>query len=293
MTDDLAFNAAAHAEIRMVPIDQIRLVNPRDRNRKRFTQMVENIGAVGLKKPITARLADDGMYELVCGQGRIEAFQTLGETEIPVVVLDITREELLIMSIIENSARLPVTTMEGISELAALRDAGASYEAIGRQVGYSGQQVSDLLQLYDHGEERLLHAVRAGDIPLHSAVVIAECQGQPMQEALLRIQQEQHLSTPELRRIRNLITARKAFGPTQGKTGSRPALTAEGIVRAVKKEQERQRETLKKAQLCEKRLIFVVNALKTLFRDEYFVTLLRAESLNDLPRYLADAMHGG
>lgn len=293
MSDSLAYNAAADADIRMVPMDQIRLVNPRDRNRKRFTQMVENISAVGLKKPVTARLAEDGKYELVCGQGRIEALQMLGETEIPVVVLNITREELLIMSIIENSARLPVTTMEGMAELAALRDAGASIEAIGRQVGFSGKHVTDLLQLYDHGEERLLHAVQNGAIPLHSAVVIAECQGQPMQEALLRIQQEQQLSIAELRRIRNLMTARKAFGPRQGKTGSRPAMTAEGIVRAVKKEQERQRETLKKAQLCEKRLIFVVNALKTLFRDEYFVTLLRAEGLHDLPRYLADAMHGG
>lgn len=293
MTDDLAYNAAAHADICMVPLDQIRLVNPRERNRKRFTQMVENIGAVGLKKPITARLADDGMYELVCGQGRIEAFRALGETTIPVVVLNITREELLIMSIIENSAHLPVTTMEGVAELAGLRESGYSYEEIGRQVGFSGVQVSDMLRLYDHGEERLLHAVRNGEIPLHSAVVIAECQGQPMQEALLRIQREQHLSAAELRRIRNLMTARKAFGPTQGKTGSRQALTAEGIVRAVKKEQERQRETLKKAQLCEKRLIFVVNALKTLFRDDYFTTLLRAEGLSDLPRYLADAMHGG
>lgn len=64
-------------------------------------------------------------------------------------------------------------------------------------------------------------------------------------------------------------------------------------MRAVKREQERQRETLKKAQLCEKRLVFTVNAMKTLFRDDYFLTLLRAEGLADLPRYLADAMTGG
>jgi len=292
MTDELAYNAAAHADIRMVPLDQIRLVNPRERNRKRFTQMVENIGAVGLKKPVTARLAEDGKYELVCGQGRIDALRQLGDTEIPVVVLDISHEELLIMSIIENSARLPVTTMEGVAELAALRDAGYSHVAIGRQVGLCDQHVADMLTLYDQGEERLLHAVRNGDIPLHSAVIIAECQGQPMQDALLRLQQEQHLSLPELRRLRNLITARKAFGPTSCKTGSRSKLTAESIVRAVKKEQERQREMLKKAQLCEKRLVFVINALKTIFRDDYFTTLLRAEGLTDLPRYLADAMKG-
>lgn len=293
MTDDLAYNAAAQAEIRLVSLDQIRLVNPRERNRKWFAQFVDNIDAVGLKKPITARVAEDGMYELVCGQGRIEAFGELGETDIPVVVLDISREELFLMSIIENSARLPVTTMESIADLAALRDAGNSYEAVGRQVGLSGQQVSDMLHLFDLGEERLLNAVRAGEIPLHSAVVIAECRSQPMQEALLRLQQEQQLTTPQLRKIRKLLTARKAFGPKPGTTGKHPTLTADNIVRAVKKEQERQRETLKKAQLCEKRLVFVVNALKTVFRDEHFVTLLRAEGIAEVPRYLADAMTGG
>lgn len=293
MTDDLAYNAAATAEVRLVPIDQIRLVNPRERNRKWFAQIVANIDAVGLKKPLTARVAEDGMYELVCGQGRLEALRQLGETAVPVVILNISREELLIMSIIENSARLPVTTMESIAELAALRDAGNSYEAVGRQVGLSGQQVAEMLHLYDLGEERLLNAVRAGEIALHSAVVIAECRSQPMQEALLRVQQEQQLTTPELRRIRKLLTARKAFGPKLGKTGKHTVLTADSIVRAVKKEQERQRETLKKAQLCEKRLVFVVNALKTVFRDEHFVTLLRAEGVAELPRFLADAMTGG
>jgi ParB family chromosome partitioning protein len=69
-------------------------------------------------------------------------------------------------------------------------------------------------------------------------------------------------------------------------------LTADSIVRAVKREQERQRETLKKAQLCEKRLVFVVNAMKKLFSDDYFITILRAEGLSDLPRFLADSING-
>jgi len=294
MTDDLPFNAAAHADIRMVPLDQIRLVNPRERSKKTFAQMVENIGLVGLKKPVTARLASDGIYELVCGQGRIEAFRVLGETAIPVVVLDVTREELLLMSLIENSARSQTSTMESIAELAALREQGFSFREIGTQVGMSAKNVADLLHLFDKGEERLLSSVRRGEVAVHSAVIIAECQGQPMQEALMRIQQEQQLSKADLRRLRTLISSRRAFGPKNGQSGkSRSGLTADSIVRAVKREQERQRETLKKAQLCEKRLVFVVNAMKTVFRDDYFLTLLRAEGLADLPRYLADAMNGG
>jgi ParB family chromosome partitioning protein len=39
--------------------------------------------------------------------------------------------------------------------------------------------------------------------------------------------------------------------------------------------------------LTENRLVFVVSALKKLFQDENFLTLLRAEELETLPEYLA------
>jgi ParB family chromosome partitioning protein len=35
-------------------------------------------------------------------------------------------------------------------------------------------------------------------------------------------------------------------------------------------------------------LLFIVSALKNLFRDENFLTLLRAEELDSLPAYLAE-----
>jgi ParB family transcriptional regulator, chromosome partitioning protein len=45
---------------------------------------------------------------------------------------------------------------------------------------------------------------------------------------------------------------------------------------------------VKKAQVTEQRLLLIVSALKSLFRDENFVTLLRAEGLESLPAYLAE-----
>ena len=38
--------------------------------------------------------------------------------------------------------------------------------------------------------------------------------------------------------------------------------------------------------------MFAVSALKQLFQDDNFVTLLRAESLDSLPQYLATQIHG-
>ena len=76
-------------KIELIPIDRITVINPRVRNRKSFKDIVENIDAIGLKKPITVARRDgpDGpRYDLVCGQGRLEAYQSLGETMIPAIV---------------------------------------------------------------------------------------------------------------------------------------------------------------------------------------------------------------
>ena len=57
-------------------------------------------------------------------------------------------------------------------------------------------------------------------------------------------------------------------------------------------EAERQRILVKKASIAQGRLLFVVNALRRLFADEHFVTLLRAERLVTLPTPIAERLNG-
>ena len=61
-----------------------------------------------------------------------------------------------------------------------------------------------------------------------------------------------------------------------------------GTVKVYRREADKQKVLVKKAQLTENRLLFIVSALKKLFQDEDFVTLLRAEKLDTLPAYLAE-----
>jgi hypothetical protein len=79
------------SEMRMIPIDRIEVLNPRERNNRVFEEIVANIKTIGLKKPITvtAREKADGSerYLLVCGEGRVKAFRALGETTIPALVV--------------------------------------------------------------------------------------------------------------------------------------------------------------------------------------------------------------
>ena len=65
------------SSVQLVPINKIRVLNPRARNKAKFSEIVTNVSKVGLKRPITVcpRAGSGGEYDLVCGQGRLEAFR--------------------------------------------------------------------------------------------------------------------------------------------------------------------------------------------------------------------------
>ena len=95
--------------IEMVAIDRITVTNSRARNRRIHREIVENIDAVGLKRPITIsrRTSTDGRerFDLVCGEGRLEAFRALGQSEIPAIIVDASEQDCLVMGLVENLAR--------------------------------------------------------------------------------------------------------------------------------------------------------------------------------------------
>ena len=117
-----------NTQVEMIPIDRINVLNERARGKSKFRQIVDNIAHLGLKKPITVarRTTPDGTvhYDLACGQGRIEAYRALGQTEVPAIVIEASKEDLLLMSLAENLARRRHTTVEMAREIEALKDRG-------------------------------------------------------------------------------------------------------------------------------------------------------------------------
>ncbi len=71
------------------------------------------------------------------------------------------------------------------------------------------------------------------------------------------------------------------------------AISSESLIRAYKDDTDRKRMFVRKAEATKDRLVFVTAALKALFADEHFVTLLRAEGLDTLPRNLANRITTG
>ena len=131
-----------------IPIDRVKVLNPRTRNRAQFRENVRSIEEVGLLKPVVVNgrnLKRTGWYELVCGQGRYLAYKALGHSHIPAEVISCSKKEALLYSLVENIARVPPGTMWFAYEVKRLRDAGWGFEQIAKIVG-SQQEVTILAE---------------------------------------------------------------------------------------------------------------------------------------------------
>lgn len=286
-------------DVQMIPLDKITVPNPRTRGKKKFKQIVANIAEIGLKKPITVAEYKNGdretHYLLGCGQGRMEAYECLGQAEIPAVVIEATKEELMLISLVENLARRHPTTVEQAKSMSDMRDRGDSPAEIARKTGLNVSYVNGILKLLNKGEERLLQAVEKEQIPISVAITIAGSNDQAVQRAMTEAYEKKELRGKALLRVRRLIEERRSHGKAfhRGvRNRINSEMSSEILLKTYREETDRQKATVQKARVCETRLVFAVSALKHLFHDDNFVNLLRAESLDSLPQYLADQIHG-
>lgn len=288
----------ATPEIRLVPVKDISVLNPRARNKRIFTELVTSIAHLGLKRPITVTPKKEAPgFDLVCGQGRLEAFTELGQTEIPAVVINASVEDCFVMSLVENVARRQRSSLELVREIGALRERGHSQSEIAAKTDFSEEYVHAICYLLDHGEERLLAGMERGTISAKIAMEISRAHDSDVQKALAEAYEQKTIPGNQLLAIRHIVEQRNLSGKTIHSVGTRGQArkkpTANDLVHAYRKETDRQKLLVKTATLTQSRLLFVVNGLRRLLADENFVNLLRAESMGTLPRPLAERVASG
>jgi len=284
-------------EIIMIPIERIRVLNPRPRDKKKFEQIIQSIKNLGLKKPIqvSLRSAEEGTepgYDLVCGQGRMEAFLALGHKEIPAIVVEVSREERLLRSLVENMARRLPSRLALMNEIERLKADGYSNVEIGKKLDIADSTVGWYIALKKAGEERLLDAAINGKIPLGVAMDIAKADSPELQRELLKGFESKELNQFAIRTVKRLIDQRRFVGKGRDTEADKKKsrTNAESLINAFKRESQKQKLMVKKARLCDAKLVITVTALGKLLGDENFFNLLRAESLADIPQYLQDKL---
>ncbi len=275
----------------MIPINRITVVNPRLRNRRVFRTIVENIAEVGLKRPITVtRRSESGgpFYDLVCGQGRLEAFRDLGQTEVPALVVVADPDDCLIASLVENCARRQHQAVDLLQDIAGMRERGHSDTEIARKTGFSYDYVHSVARLLERGEQRLLRAVEAGYLPISVAIQICEADDQGVQAALHEAYESNMLRGRNLLAARRLVELRRRAGKTARlQKNGKGNLSPEKLVRAFEEDSARKRLMVKRTQATRSRLMFITEALRQLAKDDTFMALLEDEELTTMPTRIA------
>jgi ParB family chromosome partitioning protein len=278
----------------LIPLSKIRVLNSRDRDEVLFRENVQSIEAIGLLKPILVNsksLQTEGYYDLVCGEGRYIAHKRLNHDRIPAEIINTDRATALLLSLVENIARVRPNTMWFARELKRMKDCGLSIRQISVIAGKSESYVFEYIRLVELGEERLIRGVEEGLFPIAFATNVAKSSNKTIQNILMDAFDSGLINSANTTRVRNLIEERINHGRRKSHPPTEEASDASAYnLRTLEKEIARttdQKESfVREASVRENRLLALLDGLATVWRDEGFCALLREEGLADRPALL-------
>src|ERR1043166_7052270 len=235
----------------LVPVDQIEVLNSRNREEEQFSENVRSIKDVGLQKPVVVNerfFPTTGKYELVRREGRLIAHQRLEKLEIPAEIIDCDRKEAYLISLVENIARVPPATMW------------------------------------------FLRGVEKGIFPLGLAIRIAESDEEGMQEIMMDAFDGGLMTMNNLRVVRTIIKDRlndlkskKSSKQVATSEEKPPSYTVKELREDISQAVRDGESFVREAKTKEGRLVCLLEGLSVLRASEEFMNLLRAEGLAEMP----------
>ena len=154
-------------DVSELPVAEIE-PNP-NQPRRRFDEVAlealsGSIQASGVVQPLIVRKVSINSYELIAGERRWRAAQMAGLTRVPVVIRDSDEADRLEVALIENMVREDLNPVEEARACAALvEDLGLTKEDLGRRVGRSRPQISNLIRLLDLPDD-VLEMLESGEL---------------------------------------------------------------------------------------------------------------------------------
>jgi ParB family chromosome partitioning protein len=208
------------------------------------------------------------------------------------MLIDAEESDCLVMSLVENCARRQHSAIDLLEDINTLRKRGYDDREIAEKIGVTQDYIRMIGTLLSKGEERLVNAVEIGILPLNMAIEIAKSDDDEVQRALTQAYTEKKLRGRKLVAVRRLIDQRRRrgkhlHGQSYGRRdGAKRPLTTESMIRVYRQEADRQRLLIKKAEVTQNRLLFVVEAMRALREDQEFTRLLQVEKLGLMPAFL-------
>ena len=134
-----------------IPLDRI----DRNPNQTRTTfdeaklsELAQSIAATGVVQPIVVRELPGGRYQLIMGERRWRASQSAGKATIPAIVRQVSDEQALEMTIVENLQRADLNPMEQARAFERLsREFKLTQEQMATRTGKDRVSVANFLRL--------------------------------------------------------------------------------------------------------------------------------------------------
>jgi ParB family chromosome partitioning protein len=161
-------------------------------------ELAESIRSEGLMQPIVVRMSPEGGYELIAGERRLRACESIGMEAIPARVVSVQDASAAVMGLIENLQREdlnPVDEARGYGML--LTDFHMTQEQIAERVGKARATVANSLRLLML-EPEILGYVAKGQLSLGHAKVLLGLQEGAQRVLLARTAIEKALSVRQM-----------------------------------------------------------------------------------------------
>jgi ParB family chromosome partitioning protein len=113
-----------------------------------LAELAESIKASGVIQPIMVRPQPNGRFQLIAGERRWMASQKAGKTTIPAIAKNVSNEQAMEITIIENLQREDLNAMEQARAYERLgREFGLTQEQMAQRTGKDRSSVSNFLRL--------------------------------------------------------------------------------------------------------------------------------------------------
>jgi len=111
-------------------------------------ELAASIQSNGVVQPIVLRYIDNGRYQLIAGQRRWAASQRAGKATIPAIVRQVSNEQAMEMTIIENLQREDLNPMEQARAFERLSsEFGLTQEQMAQRTGKDRASISNFMRL--------------------------------------------------------------------------------------------------------------------------------------------------
>lgn len=150
-SDDTSGKEANKDEVVELPVNKIspNRFQPRSIfDEERIQELAQTIHTHGMIQPIIVRKIDGDLYELIAGERRWRAVQTLEWETVPVIVRNMNDTETASVALIENLQREELTVIEEAQAYSQLLELHSlTQEALAQRLGKSQSTIANKLRL--------------------------------------------------------------------------------------------------------------------------------------------------